>query len=180
MAALLVCQTGYKLKWYSEWWRHLLGFPSTFLIEYRLATLGKLVPTLVRLHKLASHTMPGTRQETRHLLPLPKSLLRAKCGTPKPPPGPPPSHLVMARGTTTSEPRCRSRTPTRDVQITSLELELLPDDSQPANDSPSNRSSSLGATCKPGCYMLAALRTSPKMSATINGSSNVEPNRNEQ
>ena len=149
------------------------------LTEDRLATLGRLVPTLARLHKLASHTMPGTRQETRHLSPLPQSLLRAKCGTPKPPPGPPPSFLVMARQTTTSEPRYRSRTPTRDVRITSLELELLPD-SLPAHASSSNRPSVLGATCKPGCYMLAALRTSPKMSSTISGSRSVEPNHSEQ
>ena len=144
------------------------------LTKDRLATLGRLVPALARLHKLASHTMPGTRQETRHLSPLPPSLLRAKCGTPKPPPGPPPSYLVMGRQTTTSEPRYRSRTPTRDVRITSLELELLPDDSFPAHASFSNRPSSLGATCKPGCYMLAALRASPKMSSTINGSRSVD------
>ena len=118
------------------------------LTKDRLATLGRLVPTLARLHKLASHTMPGTRQETRHLPQLPQSLLRAKCGTPKPPPGPPPSFLVMARQTTTSEPRYRSRTPTRDVRITSLELELLPDESLPAHASSSNRPSSLGATWK--------------------------------
>ena len=156
----------------------LKHIPTSF--ENRFVTLGRLVPTLARLHKLASHTMPGTREETRHLSPLPQSLLRAKCGTPKPPPGPPPSFLVMARQTTTREPRYRSRTPTRDVRITSLELELLPDDSLPAHASSSNRPSSLGATCKPGCYMLAALRTSPKMSSTISGSRSVEPNHNEQ
>ena len=137
----------------------MLRFPCTSLAEYKFVTLSKLALTLVRLYTSVPHTMPGTRQETRHLLPLPKSLLRAKCGTPKPPPGPPPSHLVTARVTTTSEPRCRSRTPTRDAQITYLELEPLSVDS-----------SCLGATCKPGCYMLAALRTSPKMSSTINGS----------
>ena len=126
------------------------------------------------------HIMPGTRQETQQLSPLPQRFLRAKCGTPKPPPGPPPSFLVMARQMTTSGTRNRSRTPTRDVLLTSQELELLSDDSLRAHASSSNRPSSLGATCKPGCYMLAALRTDPKMSSTISGSHRVEPNHTEQ
>ena len=143
-------------------------------------TLSRLALTLVRLYNSVLQTMPGTRQEARHLLPLPKNLLRAKCGTPKPPLGPPPSHLVTNRVTTISEPRRRSRTPSRDSQTTSLVLEPLSDDSQPALDPPSNSSSCLGATCKPGCYMLAALRTSPKMSSTTSGSNNVEPNHSVQ
>ena len=158
----------------------MLRFPCTSLAENKFVTLSRLALTLVRLHKSVRHTMPGTRQETRHLLPLPKNLLRAKCGTPKPPPGPPPSHSVTTRVTTTSEPRCRSRTPTRDAQITFLVPEPLSDDSQPALDSPLNSSSCLGATCKPGCYMMAALRASPKMRSIINGSNNVEPNHSEQ
>ena len=123
--------------------------------------------------------MPGIRQEMQQLSPLPQRLLRAKCGIPKPPPGPP-SFLVMARQMTTSGTRNRSRTPTRDVLLTSQELELLSDDSLRAHASSSDRPSSLGATCKPGCYMLAALRTDPKMSSTISGSHRAEPNNNEQ
>ena len=120
--------------------------------------------------------MPGTRQELQQLPPLPKRLLRAKCGTPKPPPGPPPSFLVLARQLTPSGTRNRSRTPTRDVQLTSQELESLSEDPQRAHAPIWNRPASLGATCKPGCYMLAALRIAPKMSSSIIGSHRLEPN----
>lgn len=124
--------------------------------------------------------MPGTLQEMQQLPPPPQRFLRAKCGTPKPPPGPPPRFLVLARQLTPSGTRNRSRTPTRDVQLTSQEFESLSEDPQRAHAPILNRHSSLGATCKPGCYMLAALRTDPKMSSSINGSHKVEPNDGDQ